>query len=83
MIKNTIQPENLFKVLKVEDNKDTRMVLASTLKYLVYLNIGDKIEIKDVTFTKIGKDLIHIDTEIDLNSLVDNFEKSKIIRFPL
>lgn len=82
MADQTIQPSDLFKILNVEDNEDTRRVLSATLNFLVYLNVGDRVEISNLSFNKIGTDLIQINSKIELKSILDSFEKGCVIKFP-
>jgi predicted Zn-dependent protease len=78
-----IQPQHLCDLLGVKNVEEAKKILATGLSMLAYLSPGDQMEAGDMTFKKISKDLIYIDTDTDLSQTVDNLGKSRILRFPL
>lgn len=79
----TIQPQQLFELLNVKNLEEATKVLATSLSLLAYMCPGDKLETSDMTFLKLSHDLIHIDCTTNFNQVVDNLDKSRVLRLPV
>lgn len=81
--KKTIQPQHLCKLLGVKHVKEADRVLSLAYAFLAYMNPGDELITSDIKFTKISKDLIHVESDYDLTQVVDSLEKKRVLRIPL
>ena len=91
----TIQPNEIFKVFGFKEgqefgtpgNEDTKVdaskVLSWAFAFLLYMKPGDILETSGASFKKISGDLIQIDSNINLEVLVDGIEKRSVIRLPV
>ncbi len=75
-----LKPSDIFKVLNVKDKDEAERVFKFTLSFLSYLSNGDCMETPDATYTKMGTDMVHIESRIDLDDVIDTFDKRKIIK---
>jgi hypothetical protein len=74
-----LRPSDIFKILNVKDQEEAERVFKFTLSFLSYLSPDDILKTPDVTYTKISKDMIHIDSKVNLDDVIDTFNKRKII----
>ena len=83
MAEKIIQPKKLFRILKVKDYEEAEKVFASTIGFFLYLPIGHTIRTSTASFKKLSNDLIHIESEIDMDNLNNFLEKTGVIKFPV
>ena len=83
MSEKIIQPKKLFRILKVKDYSEAEKVFASTMGFFLYLPVGHTIRTSTATFQKISSDLIHIDSDLKQDNLVNFLEKTGTIKFPV
>lgn len=90
----TIQPNEIFKVFGFKEgqefgtpgNEETKVdaskVLSWAFAFLLYMKPGDILETSGASFKKVSSDLIQIDSNLSLETLVDSLEKRSVIRLP-
>jgi len=77
------QPADFFKLLHIKHTEEAEKILSSVLAFLVYMPVGDKIETSSLSFEKLSKDLIYVDSKASLERAVESMDKNKIIRLPI
>lgn len=82
-IGRVIQPNEIFDMLGVKNQEDAERVLCTTLQFLLYMRVGDKLSTSVADFNKIGPDLIQLDYAIDANIVADELVKKRIIKLPI
>ena len=83
MSEKIIQPKKLFRILKVKDFEEAEKVFASTIGFFLYLPTGHTIRTSTATFKKISNDLIHVESDLDMENLNNFLEKTGTIKFPV
>lgn len=77
------QPSELFEFLNCKDTETGHKILAGTLSLLMYLKPGESLETSFGTFSKLTPDLLHIQTNVHTDVLVDELVRSKVIKLPI
>lgn len=85
VVHKIITPSTVFKNMKLKTTNypDAEKILSVALNTLIGLNVGDVLETSSGTFTKIAPDLLHVDSNLNQEQLVDSLEKRKIIKFTM
>lgn len=78
-----LQPKDIFKSLNIAETDEAHKILSAAYLFLIYLNNGDMLKTNDVTFTKISNDVIHVDSTLNISSVIDAFNKKLILQLPI
>ena len=78
-VTKNLTASDIFNILNVKDQEEAEKVFKFTLSFLSYLSVGDSIVTNDSTFTKVSVDLLQVETNINLEDVIDTFDKRKII----
>ena len=80
-----IQPDRIFKLLKIRDTKENReiveKVLETSYNFLAYIQPGSKIITSTAIYSKLSNDVVHISSRLKPQDIADSLEKKRIIKF--
>lgn len=83
MNESIIQPKDLFDLLGIKNHYEAERVMNYSFSLLANLKIGDTLKTGNLTLSKIDQTLIHIETSISSDVLLDEMEKRRIIKLPI
>lgn len=84
-MEKVIQPSDIS-VLIGCNCEDVEKIMSSVISVLVYMKPGESLKSSSTILEKIDNDLIHIDSEISVDRLLDTIdflEKKNVIKFPV
>lgn len=80
---DTISPSDLFATLGVEDNESSRKIFQAAFSFLLYINVGDELNLPNAQITKIAPDMLVIDQKLDNKATMDQIFRNKILKVDL
>lgn len=81
--KQVFQPSEICSSCNAKDLQECMRIISSTLSMLLYLREGDALEYSSAKFSKLSDDLLHIETNLDIEQLADSLSHRRIIRLPV
>jgi hypothetical protein len=78
-----IQPQKLCELLKVKNVEDAERVLSLAFAFLAYMSPGDELQTSDISIKKLDNNLLYIDSDTDLTTVVDSLERKRVLRIPV
>lgn len=77
-----IQPAEVFDLLGIKNSEEAHKILNFLVSFINYMSVGTELHVSCIKMTKISRDLIHINPEIDFSEVVDSLNKSMTLKIP-
>lgn len=78
-----LQPADLFRWAEIKGAEEAEKVLGHAYAFLNHMSVGDVLETSSVRFTKLSEDLIHVESLVNAERMVDALAKRRLLRFPV